>query len=434
MYSTLLNLNNEMSLALRSGVRDINDVCFKIMQCLHDMERQEKTYRKTRAENGTSTARETRSVETTAPAAEDEAVQCAFQREGTDAAMQEAFAECLQVSCGRTCAIRRSSFPQAFIKDVDAVSRSYKEVKARRPAAAEGRTKPEATVEPLKDGYVFKCKAVHNLHEKLVKQVEACDSYCEFRRRMSHNEAGRRVRPSDLACCYHAKVAGEEKPKEKRKELASRFGDSLWFTWRPKREGGKQTRKRKPRRTIVEGGGIPPAKKPEAGREQPKKKPSLDFSSSQLTRASSTLNCIDILEELTEKDVEPIQSEYPRKDRVEYRHPPENKTVQDTFLYRMMNARNSNRSFLELVGGAEQPKIRCSAPACDRCNKGKLEEEKPKKVRVDEEKPKKQDYKSKKAMEEKVKKSKTVVADERGKKKRRPQPAKSAKKVSVQLR
>lgn len=142
VYKTLMNLNNEMSSALCGGVKDINGVCFKIMECLHDMERQERMYQRLRrsssydipplpakpkASNTTMTSqtslcdskmlqvecvspRRTQSVETEEAHISDEVVQCSFQCDVPEelaeaSSMQQAFKQCLE----------------AFIKDVEEV-------------------------------------------------------------------------------------------------------------------------------------------------------------------------------------------------------------------------------------------------------------------------------------------------------------------------
>lgn len=450
VYKTLMNLNNEMSSTLCGGVKDINDVCFKIMQCLHDMEKQDRLYKQMRHSNSdvlpslpalmerkvvasstTMTSKtslcDTKTLQVEADLLEikksvdnnatsvDQTVQCSFLCDVPNElvetqSMQQAFKECLE----------------AFIKDVEQVSIQYMEEVKKGQAKSE-EIKDVPSIENLKivndgkldkiHGYVCKCKAVHNLHEKLVKQVEACDSYCEFQRKMAQNLQvinGRKSSGGTPFCCYHKKLlksAGskteppqkeekppvvveakskikpqpQQQPPEKKKNLASKYNDSLWFTWTPKNNKEKKKHhKHKPRPTkkpkfMVESTSITASLPPQPVQTILKKKPedtpkelppppasdntsTLQINSGHLIRASNTLNCVDILEELTEKDVEPILSEYPRRDEI----PEAQRQIEDSFLYQMVYGRN-NRNVLEILSSVESPRIHCSAPACERC-------------------------------------------------------------------
>lgn len=451
VYKTLMTLNNEMSTTLCGGVKDINDVCFKIMECLHDMEKQERLYQKMRHMSADAlpifpsllerkqysscttmtsktslvdtkmlqveTMKITQSVETNLHKSTDETIQCDVTNEFAETqTMQEAFKQCLE----------------AFIKDVEEVSMTYlDEVKKGEAKIVEVTDVP--SIECIKivdndgshkkmDGYVCRCKAVHNLHEKLAKQVEACDSYCEFQRKMAQNLKvinGKKLASCEKFCCYHKKllktvgnkskeikptVVMEEKkkvkqpqpqqqqqqqqqPVEKKKNLASKYNDSLWFTWTPKHREKKKHRKhnqkasKKSSKFMVEGNAIATSavlpvqsilkkKLVDEPKEVPPPPPStppgsgtsfLQINSGHLIRASNTLNCVDILEELTEKDVEPILSEYPRRDDWQ-----EEQRLQDSFLYKMVYGRN-NRNILEILSSVESPRVHCSTPTCERC-------------------------------------------------------------------
>lgn len=425
VYKTLMNLNNEMSSTLCGGVKDINDVCFKIMECLHDMEKQERLYqhmrksgteilptlmlqKKTVSSCTTMTSQtslcdsktlqvephelvclsKTQSVSTNVTHSDGE-VQCSFLCDVPNEvvetqSMQEAFKQCLE----------------SFIKDVEEVSMAYmEEVKKSEAATVE----PAPSVETVKitesnkpvDGYVCKCKAVHNLHEKLIKQVEGCDSFCEFQRRMAQNLKvinGKKVNTSSSFCCYHKKlmqtvkkvaetqkkqelISQPQSPKKPNTDLALKYKDSLWFTWRPKvRKEKKKVQQQRPRSawkkptkptTIEDVPRVEPVVKKieEKPQTPPSTAPSDSFrhNSSLLTLGSNTLNCVDILEELTEKDVKPIQSEYPRRDDV----PPPGRNIQDSFLYQMIYGR-TNRSVLEILSSLEPPRINCSLPSCEK--------------------------------------------------------------------
>lgn len=416
VYNTLLNLNNQMSSTLCGGVKDINDVCFKIMECLHEIEKQDKMYQKMRRRQNSSVdslmpiidhfvekkevascttmteeQKRTQCVETDVNRAADQVVQCSFVCDvptafGETQSMQDAFKQCLQ----------------AFIKDVEDVSSVYlEEAKKAQSTTSDLSIKKGDDNEKIHSSYVFKCKAVHNLHEKLIKQVEACDSFCEFQKRMAHNLKvinGKKIDTNHSSfCCYHRRlqkatekaaikkeIAAAKKPQtpqaqEKKKNLASKYSDSLWFTWRPKTSHHKPPKKpkgqwKKPKLTIESTTIVsttPPQqavivnesskvfKKVEAARPSPPPSTCSDYdtwhqyNTGHLTRASKTLNCVDILEELTENDVRPIHSEYPRHDDD---IPPSSNDSTTSFLHHMVYGRH-NRNVLEILSSLEQPKF-----------------------------------------------------------------------------
>lgn len=446
VYKTLLNLNNEMSSTLCGGVKDINDVCFKIMECLNDMEKQDRLYQKMRNSHITDATTsealplfpvllpkksvvscttmtsqtslydsktlqvlpnelalsKTQSVETTVASSSDGVVQCSFSFEvpndfNETQSMQEAFKLCLE----------------SFIKDVEEVSMAYMDEVRKDPVIIEEiRSKENLSIvdqksDGLVDGYVCKCKAVHNLHEKLVKQIDGCDSFCEFQRKMAENLKlinGKKCKnPSKQFCCYHKKLiqnvkkarskrimedkkaARIEDEEQKKKDLALKYNDSLWFTWTPKTKAKQKAQKHnckwRKSRCLIEGTVIPPPPPPPAATPSqlsekkdeeklssstsPPSTPPDDSKSQTNTRllkiGSNLLNCVDILEELTDKDVEPIQSEYPRRDDI-----PTQPHIQQSFLYQMVYGR-TNRNVLEILSSLEPPRINCSLPSCERC-------------------------------------------------------------------
>lgn len=418
VYKTLLNLNNQMSSTLCGGVKDINDVCFKIMECLHEIEKQDKLYQKMRRRQNSSVdslmpiidhfvekkevascttmteqEKKTQCIETDVNKAADQVVQCSFVCDvpttfGETQSMQDAFKQCLQ----------------AFIKDVEDVSSVYlEEAKKTQSTTSDLSLKKgdngDDDDDKIRSGYVFKCKAVHNLHEKLIKQVEACDSFCEFQKRMAHNLKvinGKKIDTNHSSfCCYHRRlqkatekaafkkeVAAAKKQEvvhpeqEKKKNLASKYSDSLWFTWRPKTTHHKPPKKSKgqwkkpkltiesttivsttpPQQAVIVNDTSKVLKKVEAAPPPPS---TTDYdtwhqyNTGHLTRASKTLNCVDILEELTENDVRPIRSEYPRRDDD---IPPSSNDSTTSFLHHMVYGRH-NRNVLEILSSLEQPKF-----------------------------------------------------------------------------
>ncbi|XP_018321608.1 uncharacterized protein LOC108734518 isoform X3 [Agrilus planipennis] len=78
--------------------------------------------------------------------------------------------------------------------------------------------------------------------------------------------------------------------------------------------------------------------------------------------AKNSLYCFDILDEITPNDVQPLKSEYPRRDNIlpeKIPHPCE------SFLGKLIN--RGNRKVLEGLLRVETPKIVCSSPNCITC-------------------------------------------------------------------
>lgn len=288
------------------------------------------------------------------------------------------------------------------------------------------------------ESIVCKSKGILDIHEKLITQMEACDSLWEFERKMLRDPNKQAPKPleaetqskielkSEKSSSKIAKSKPSKSPskiahsKEKRKKkdenrtikiskiddkYNNKYKDSLWFSNLSKRKAYKENTQKDHKRPVSSQSRNRPSSRSLGNQNSTRSvcsasyrpcsahkscnlvientqkidpnKPTeksrsfwMKFQTGQL-QSGKSLNCVDILDELTAKDVEPIQSEYPRRDNF---YIEKHSFVQNTFIYKMVNNKTNNK-MLEILSSLEPPRIRCSSDKCTKCtkhhNKGK---------------------------------------------------------------
>lgn len=288
------------------------------------------------------------------------------------------------------------------------------------------------------ESIVSKSRGILDIHEKLITQMEACDSLWEFEKKMMRDPNKQEAKPveeemqskTEIKCEKSPSKISKSKPTKSRSKITNskekqkkknetrtikiskiddkynnKYKDSLWFSNKRKayKENIEKDRKRptssssqtktrpstrslgnQSNKSICSGTyrhcsahkscnlvientrKIDPNKLTEKSRSFWMK-----FQTGQL-QSGKSLNCVDILDELTAKDVEPIQSEYPRRDNF---YVEKHSFVQNTFLYKMVNNKNNNK-MLELLSSLEPPRIRCSSHKCTKCSSKHHDKEK----------------------------------------------------------
>lgn len=516
---TLSTLNDEMSNALRNGVSDINDICYKVRQCLSEMEENDKNYWKLRAlstpdliplSSPEEDLTEKAPLESfTTPILTQSENQVRIVLDSNEKTLQDDAEESKKRSLIRftvkqsmaltsfqpttyhdRCTVEipkpnnktetivdnkpekqelskresKQEPAQANLdtkpeKDQPSQPKQTKKTAAKQPPAVANTKratknnpalKPDLDMPPFFhqvgnekfESIVSRCRGLHDIHERLLKQMDACDSLCEFERKMlykpSHTEILFEVnssgdKPKEHEVCKKCSKCSMKKLEEKqtvsnntvsapvrkkdskkrkssspRSNLSDKYADSLFFAPPETKKSTKDRKSKKakarkqpptvevsvkddtrvkeseksvacksqcscckhfPCKVIVENSTAPPPQTTEKSLTQWIRVPSTQL------RQCKTLNCVDILDELSFKDVEPIQSEYPRRDNVviEECYP-----VEDSFLYKMVYGKNNDK-ILELLSTLDPPRIRC-AGVCDvscKPTKRKLEQKSP---------------------------------------------------------
>nr|CAH7762890.1 unnamed protein product [Callosobruchus chinensis] len=263
---------------------------------------------------------------------------------------------------------------------------------------------------------VYRRPAVTDLHIKLLVQIEANDSYICFQRLMSRDCRGKlRRRKSQLrhllmtegqlppalsaqkTISNSSSICSTSAPSAK--DLKKKYADSLWFSDKQIVKKPHDKRSHKPKRhTGSSLGNVRRSKcqmvvnRPSSasGRIADRKKSKSLLSKSlldsvindappspstkykmQCMRAKNMLSpnrhlgYLDILDDLTEKDLLPLQSEYPRRDNIT--EDLEIRDVEDTYLYKILHGKyNSKTTWSHLI----EPQVECSDDNCQMCKRG----------------------------------------------------------------
>lgn len=495
---TLSTLNDEMSNALRNGVSDINDICYKVRQCLSEIEENDRNYWKvrtvstpdlipsiapgddltdktpleafttpilTQSENQVRivlepshdipedemedmriiqerspigfTVKHSRAITSFQPGTHQyhDTIPDIFKREAVslektepciDNNKPEKEQSCQQKQAGKTVDAKNTKPSTA------PVAANAKRAVRDGSCAKQDLDKPPlfypVEVENEKfESIVTRCKGLYDIHDRLIKQMEACDSLCEFERKMlrkpsqitvqqqttnpedskEHEKCSKCItkkledKPQPLPKTQTAPVHKKGSPKRKnqspRSDISSKYADSLWFATPNTKKSTKERKSKKAkarklevttprakesvktiacksqcsccrqcdRKVIVENTAALPVQTIEKSVTQWVRVPFTQL------RQCKTLNCIDILDELSFKDVEPIQSEYPRRDNIVLQ---ETYAVEESFLYQMVYGRNNDK-ILELLSTLNPPRIRCAGVCQINCQQAKRKKE-----------------------------------------------------------
>lgn len=170
---------------------------------------------------------------------------------------------------------------------------------------------------------VTRTKGIVNLHQKLVRQVEAQDSYLCFQRLMDWTE--KRLRKQ--------RQMEEKQQQQRRKNQALKrpdncsklYENSLWFTKTAFKPKPRKSKEKSPKLILTKR-----KNKENESTETGVLHKKVEWMHAKTASRPMMIRCMDCLDTLRPSDVEPLKPEYPRKDHVQ-------KQNSTTYLHHLLN-------------------------------------------------------------------------------------------------
>ncbi|XP_057665030.1 uncharacterized protein LOC130899259 isoform X2 [Diorhabda carinulata] len=257
--------------------------------------------------------------------------------------------------------------------------------------------KPKCSIEIPE---VYHRPGVTNIHRRLLWQIEANDSFTTFQklmRKQEKNKTGKIDSPitqinipilTDTPTCLSQQTKRLTKKNIKEEDGANgdsrfKYSDSLWFNGKKLFKMSKvQKVKKKDRKEKIKN--VKSKTKKRAAINQEQKPTSTtgcgcsvkvtnnnpvvqNYCSGRHPRthvqvSRKKLAYLDILDDLTNRDLLPLHSEYPRKDHLNVCQDRNSKEIHDSYLYKIMYEKNTG-----IWNHLIQPTIECRDSSCAFC-------------------------------------------------------------------